>query len=52
MCTKYEVSMLYNIHYENMKGKAKCRNCGSIGGYGASVTNHSMERVYMTSYPT
>jgi len=30
MYTKYEVSMF--THYENMKGDAKCKNGGGLGG--------------------
>jgi len=28
--TKYEVSTF--THYEDMKGDAKCKNCGDLGG--------------------
>ena len=31
--TKFEVSMV--IRFEDMKGNAKCRNCGGLGGYGS-----------------
>jgi len=49
--TKFEVSMF--IHYEDMKGNAKSRNRGGLGGLerGLGVTQrhrqypHSVERI-------
>jgi len=50
--TKLEVSIF--IHYDDMKGNAKCKNWGCLGRYGSPrlLATSAFDRVHMTSYMT